>query len=271
MLESKIWDVCTRHEVAAGAPNRTLQSAFLIMSTKGFRRLPITKIGKIFGILTVTDLLKAINDLGLPEAYKAKITDYMVENPITIHQEKTVADAIRLMSEKNFGSLIVTGNKEDRITGIVTERDIVRLAGKYVGEDAVIDDARDLVEKEYHVLDITTPIDKAISSLIEHKTHRAVSLREGQPFGVLTASDIINLVAKERDEIMANPNFLTSANIGFLTKSPLHSAKTSSKMISAIEDMVKNKYGGLPIFDDDDKLIGMFSERTIVRYLSRNI
>ena len=271
MLESKIWDVCTRHEVAAGAPNRTLQSAFLIMSTKGFRRLPITKIGKIYGILTVTDLLRAIKELGLPEAYKAKITDYMVPNPVVIHEEKTIADAIKLMAEKSFGSLIVVGSKEDRITGIVTERDIVRIAGKFVGEDSVIGDARDLVKSEYHTLDITTPIDKAISSLIEKGDHRAVSLREGQPYGVLTASDIINLVAKERDEIIANPNFLHSANIGFLTKSPLHSAKTSSLMSFAIKDMVENKYGGLPVFDENDKLLGMFSERTIVRYLATKI
>lgn len=50
--------------------------------------------------------------------YKSKQT------PLTAKPEMSVFDAVTLMSEKNFGSVIVV-DTEDRVIGVVTERDVM--------------------------------------------------------------------------------------------------------------------------------------------------
>jgi CBS domain-containing protein len=53
-----------------------------------------------------------------------KVRDIMTTNPLRIEADQTVRDAIRLMTEKKIGSLIVF--KGNEIIGILEEGDIVR-------------------------------------------------------------------------------------------------------------------------------------------------
>ena len=45
--------------------------------------------------------------------------------PITFLPNKKVADAVSIMSEKNYGSVVIV-DKQDKVIGVVTERDIVK-------------------------------------------------------------------------------------------------------------------------------------------------
>jgi CBS domain-containing protein len=53
-----------------------------------------------------------------------KVKDIMTINPLMVDADQTVREAVRLMSEKKIGSIIVT--KGDDIVGILEEGDIVR-------------------------------------------------------------------------------------------------------------------------------------------------
>jgi CBS domain-containing protein len=53
------------------------------------------------------------------------VGDYMSTNVITIHQEHSMFDAAKRLMDRNVSSLAVT-DEQDRIAGILTERDIVR-------------------------------------------------------------------------------------------------------------------------------------------------
>ena len=45
--------------------------------------------------------------------------------PITFLAKDKVSDAVKVMSEKNYGSVIIV-DKQDKVIGVVTERDIVK-------------------------------------------------------------------------------------------------------------------------------------------------
>ena len=45
--------------------------------------------------------------------------------PITFLASDKVSDAVNIMSEKNYGSVIIV-DKQDKVIGVVTERDIVK-------------------------------------------------------------------------------------------------------------------------------------------------
>ncbi len=53
--------------------------------------------------------------------------------PVTVHVNREMADAMRLLIDNNIGSLIVT-NDQDHPVGIITERDIFHLAFRYRGD-----------------------------------------------------------------------------------------------------------------------------------------
>ena len=53
--------------------------------------------------------------------------------PVTISAEKTVGEAMKLLTDHKIGSLIVI-DSEGNPAGIITERDIFRIAYKYHGE-----------------------------------------------------------------------------------------------------------------------------------------
>ncbi len=45
--------------------------------------------------------------------------------PVTFHADDRVLDAVSIMSEKNYGSVIIV-DKQEKVIGVVTERDIVK-------------------------------------------------------------------------------------------------------------------------------------------------
>jgi CBS domain-containing protein len=53
-------------------------------------------------------------------------------NVVTIGPDHTIRDALRVLAKHNVGALVVVGNKNEPI-GIISERDIVRLAAKNEG------------------------------------------------------------------------------------------------------------------------------------------
>ncbi|MCK5127849.1 MAG: CBS domain-containing protein [candidate division Zixibacteria bacterium] len=61
--------------------------------------------------------------------------------PITIHAEKHLQDAMRLLIDHKIGSLIVVDD-EDKPSGIITEHDIFHLAYRFRGDmmDMVVGD-----------------------------------------------------------------------------------------------------------------------------------
>ncbi|MEL7260835.1 MAG: CBS domain-containing protein [Pseudomonadota bacterium] len=51
--------------------------------------------------------------------------------PLTMSADATVFDAVKAMSEKNFGSIFIVDD-DSKVVGVMTERDVMR---KVVGED----------------------------------------------------------------------------------------------------------------------------------------
>ena len=45
--------------------------------------------------------------------------------PVTFLENDKVSDAVNVMSEKNYGSVVIV-DKQDKVVGVVTERDIVK-------------------------------------------------------------------------------------------------------------------------------------------------
>ncbi|OLS25113.1 MAG: Inosine-5'-monophosphate dehydrogenase [Candidatus Heimdallarchaeota archaeon LC_2] len=257
--------------IVEGAPNRTLESAILIMGRKKFRRLPITKLGKIRGILTVTDIIRAISEKGLPEAFDETISDWMTDTPRTILSSTTVIEASKIMSKENFGSLLIVEPEDpEMLSGIVTERDILRLYRNDDWENLKLSDIpKDLLTKGLVKVNYKETLQNAIKLMYTHHTRRVLNVDDtGKLIGILSANDITTLCSKEREEINENPNFLKSLTTHFVGSKDILTTTMDISLKEAVEIMCENNIGSLPILENND-IIGLISERTIVHIIAK--
>ena len=93
---------------------------------------------KLLGIITSTDIIRFLNAKELfdnlnsnlaTDVLKTVISEIMVKEPVTIEPNMTIGDLCELFAEKNIGGVPVV--KNDKVMGIITERDILRAVKRY--------------------------------------------------------------------------------------------------------------------------------------------
>ncbi|HUK57459.1 MAG TPA: CBS domain-containing protein [Nitrospiria bacterium] len=115
------------------AHDETVGRAIEVMSRYEIRRLPITRDGKLVGILSDRDLrqLGGRPSLKLPkddrdDAYlRLPVEEAMTLNVITIRENHTVQDAIALMMKHKISGLPVV-DRDAALVGILSEQDVLK-------------------------------------------------------------------------------------------------------------------------------------------------
>ena len=122
-------------EVTTLDVNDRLVIADDVMRLGRIRHLPvIDQDGSIAGVLSQRDLFRGAlaRSLGYGEHAQEKllailfVKDVLTRDPVTIGPDEPLANAARLMTERKIGCLIVV--EDDKLVGILTEGDFVRLA-----------------------------------------------------------------------------------------------------------------------------------------------
>lgn len=93
------------------------------------KRIPI-------GIITDRDLILEVMAPGL-QIEKLTVRDIVVSSLCSIHEKKSIFDALELMKEKGFRRLPVVGD-DDALIGIITVDDIIELFTEMIGSMAEV-------------------------------------------------------------------------------------------------------------------------------------
>jgi len=133
----QVGDFMTR-ELVTVKETDDLSLAASILRLGGIRHLPVVRDGRLAGLLTQRDLLRAGDTGSASGAILAR--DVMTTNPTTVPPDGSLATAARLMLRHKFGCLPVC-EPDGRLVGIVTESDFVRFAADVVQDLDVVQDA----------------------------------------------------------------------------------------------------------------------------------
>jgi acetoin utilization protein AcuB len=113
---------------------RLLDAALLIRRT-GKRHVPVvSEDGKALGIISDRDVSRlapsVLSHLSAEEYNKifegTPVTLAMTKDPVTIHPDAPVQQAVAIMSSKKFSSVLVT-ESDGKLVGIITVTDLLTL------------------------------------------------------------------------------------------------------------------------------------------------
>jgi CBS domain-containing protein len=104
------------------APEDTLGEVAERMTAKNVGAVVVKDFGKLIGILTERDLLKAM--AARVHSSEARVRQWMTDDPITAAAELDVGEAARVMLEHGFRHLPVL-NAEGQVIGVVSLRRVV--------------------------------------------------------------------------------------------------------------------------------------------------
>jgi len=147
----KIQDIMTRRPVTVG-PDDTFGKAVRTMASRSISGCPVVKNGRLIGIVTQTDAIRAVDVYGkinrnadvfsllismlkskndtkyLRKLLKTRVREIMNKKVISVDISRDIYEATRLMNKHNIDRLPVV--KSNQLVGIVTKGDILKFLEK---------------------------------------------------------------------------------------------------------------------------------------------
>ena len=120
----KAYDIMST-DIEAAKENATISEVGTRLILRSINGIPIIDDdGKVIGILTIIDILRAIRDNKNIDGLKAG--DIMTRDPIVINQKTDMMDMIDIMDKKGIEMIPVVDEESDnRIIGVVSRKDII--------------------------------------------------------------------------------------------------------------------------------------------------
>jgi len=136
MSRTRVRDIMPETMVTISEGDR-LSTVEDIMTLGHVRHMPVTHAGKLVGVVSERDLLRAsLSSLSADrgDAHRAflhgvEIGRVMSAPPVVIGPDDSVEDAARSMAEKKIGCLPVVDG--DELLGLITETDVLRYFAGY--------------------------------------------------------------------------------------------------------------------------------------------
>lgn len=265
-------------------PTSTIMTSMKTMVKYSFRRVPIADAGtkRIEGIVTAMDIL---NFLGGGEKHRLvkeryagnylaavneEVREIMEKNVFTISVQSSWEDALNIMLENNVGGLPVV-DEEDRVVGIITERDLMKHLSIEKKCDASVSD---YMTKGVITADPKMSIEDAMKLMVQKKIRRLPAVRDGVLIGLLTATSIIHYFSGEAFRK------IVTGNVKDIISQPISTILTNEKVMKYREPLVVKPYEKISqvvktmletnqssALVVDGELIGIITERDLMRAL----
>jgi len=127
------------HPVISVQPDTQITKAQKLMTQEKIHQTPVVKNGKLVGIVSKNDILKAypstVTSLAVWEIAslleKIKVKDVMITKVLTVQEDTLIEEAARIMVDNEVSSLPVMRGNE--LVGIITEADLFNIMLEMLG------------------------------------------------------------------------------------------------------------------------------------------
>jgi predicted transcriptional regulator len=102
--------------------SNTLHEALLLFNHEHIHGAPVIDDGKLVGIITVSDIARAVEK---EQSLKTRVADLMTSDVVEASSDTKLFEVIRRFKEREIGRLIVV--EDGKPVGIITQSDIIRV------------------------------------------------------------------------------------------------------------------------------------------------
>jgi CBS domain-containing protein len=131
------------------------------------------------------------------EVRRLLVKDIMVKNPLTVYAERTVREAALAMERSEVGCVLVTkDDRERKVVGIVTERDLVRRVLTKEG-DMCKTKVKTVMSSPLIVIRSDATLEEAARTMERNGVRRLPVVDQAELVGVLTVDDLAKALAEQ--------------------------------------------------------------------------
>lgn len=192
-------------------PDDDLPTVAETMISAGYRGLPVVEKKRLLGIISRTDLTRAVADL--EEFDAVRVGDVMTPNPVVVSDSETVARAAKVIQSLGERSVPVV-NADGRLVGVIGLKDMATLfaepktrahRGDRAGEKERLQiEVKSIMNNEPVTATPDTSIRGAARGMLASNVSSVIIPKDGKPVGILTKLDLLESLAglKEREELL---------------------------------------------------------------------
>lgn len=280
-----VMNVATK-DVITIPPTSTIMSAVKTMITYSFRRLPIADPGtkRLEGIITGMDIVNFFGggekhgivqeryDGNFLVAINEEVREIMERDVIAAEFTSSFEEVLELLLKNRVGGMPIV-DREDRVIGILTERDVLHYLSSHKDFDGVVSD---FMTRGVITAEPDTTIREAMRTMVDKGIRRLPIIRDGILMGLLTSTTLLQyfasgeafklLITGDVSEIIDKPVKVILSNEKVLQyREPLTFPPYAS-ISEVVDRMVETNHGAALIVGDED-LVGIVTERDLVRFL----
>lgn len=192
------------------APGESLPSVAERMVSTGFRGLPVVERKRLVGIISRTDLVRALVEAEALQGIKAK--DLMTPNPHVVQEDDTIDVAVRLMASLGERSIPVV-DERGALTGVLGMKDVADFFAKPKSrqergdragrEEKVAIEVKSAMRYPPVTVGPEADVHRAGQLMLKHDVSSVIVIEETGPVGILTKADLLHFLAgfQERAQI----------------------------------------------------------------------
>ncbi len=192
------------------APDTTLPEAAEKMISAGFRAVPVAKGKALAGIVSRSDLVRALVETRSLEGVLAQ--DFMTPNPQCIGEDDTVEHAVQIMRSLGERSVPVV-DKNRHLKGVVGMKDVVDLfaltkvrphLGEHVGrEEKIALEVKAVMRYPPLTVGLEADVHRAAELMVKNHVSSIVVTEKDEPVGIITTQDLMQFLAglREREQL----------------------------------------------------------------------
>lgn len=188
------------------APDTPLPEAAEKMISAGFRTIPVVKDRKLVGILSRTDLVRAMADARSLQGLSVR--EFMTPNPQCVAGDDTVERAVQIMRALGERSIPVV-DRNRRLKGVIGMKDVAGLFARpkvRIRQHEFVTDKEKLsveVKGLMHYPPVTVGPDadvhRAAELMLRHNISSVIVAEDDEPVGILTKPDLMHILAGFRE------------------------------------------------------------------------
>lgn len=260
-------------------PNDNLAHVRNLLLKRRIGRVVVVEDGRVVGIVTWTDLMKAF--VSLRERWSSHPIDevlvkqVMTRNPILIRLTRSIRMAAKTMVRYGVSGLPVV-DQQRSLVGIITKTDIVRALPRTRSSGLKVSD---VMTSEVVTISPNHTLYRAAALMAEKKISHLVVADGGVPVGIISKIDLASFVPAMGRLVAPKRKFFfddsTSRRIYFvpvaadLMTTELITISPDATLGEAGKTMLENNISSLPVVDGSGRLVGIITKSDLVRAVAR--